>query len=349
MRSGLALAISLGWVLALLPQGKAGALAPQASTLPRVSVQSDIVYGTADGVSLLMDVYSPTTGTPPYPGIILVHGGGFYSGDKSDPNMVRASKIFAALGYVAFNINYRLAPAYPYPAADEDAQQAVIFARTNAGRFNVDPARLAIAGSSAGSTIGAWVGLVGTGPLDTGSRVAAIVTWSGALDLVALASELPPNDPRLNPIAPGHGWLPSGPDLPQAEKAASPITYVDPTDPPMLMLNAAHELTPIQQPQLMLAKLQRAGIASRMITLPGTTHALQGANFFLDMLYAVIFFDRELDHSSGLARLVFGTKLLPPIPHDTPIVRALFLLALIALAIWALAEIVLAIRPRARR
>src|SRR6185503_5963657 len=73
--------------------------AVQASPLagdPTVDVQRDVQYGIADGVPLMMDIYEPAAQSGPLPAIVVIHGGGFYSGDKSDPDVARVSHMFAA-------------------------------------------------------------------------------------------------------------------------------------------------------------------------------------------------------------------------------------------------------------
>jgi acetyl esterase len=342
---GLALAISLGWALTLLPQDEAGAVAPQATAASLVSIQSNVTYGTADGVDLLMDVYTPVRGTAPYPAVIALHASGFYSGDKTDPDIVRASKILAIAGFVTFTIDYRLAPEYPYPAAPHDAQQAVLFVRENAERFNIDPNRIGIAGASAGATIGAWVAYVGKGPLNTGSRVAAVVGWSGPMDLPALATELSSSDQRLSPTSPGHGYL-SGPDIEQEAIEASPITYVDPTDPPMLLTVGAREQTPIQQPELMEHKLQRAGIPVELQVISRGDHALYGANFRPAIVAAIFFLGRELGNNP-----LRGLQIsLGPFGRYHRLPRIVLWVVLLGLLVWVLFELARggSAKPRAR-
>jgi len=342
---GLALAISIGWVVTLRPQDEAVAVAPQATAASLVSVESNVLYGTADGVDLLMDVYSPVRGTGPYPAVIALHASGFYTGDKTDPDIVRASKILAIAGFVTFSINYRLAPQYPYPAAPHDAQQAVLFVRENAERFHIDPNRIGIAGASAGATIGAWVAYVGKGALNTGSRVAAVVGWSGSMDFPALAEELSPSDQRLNPTSPGHGYL-SGPDIQQEAIEASPITYVDPTDPPMLLTIGAREQTPIQQPELMEHKLQLAGVPVELQVIPSKDHALYGANFRPAVTAAIFFLGQELNNSP-----LRGLQIsLGPFGRYHRLPRIVLWVVLLALLAWAVIELARgrSATPRAR-
>jgi acetyl esterase len=340
---GLALAISLVWTIGPLSRDATLALSQRAISVPQVSVQSNVVYGTAAGVNLSMDVYAPVRGSAPYPAVIVIHGGSFYSGDKTDDDVVRASRILAIAGFTTFAIDYRLAPEYPYPAAPHDAQQAVLFVRENAERFHIDPNRIGIAGASAGATIGAWVAYIGTGPLTTGSRVAAVVAWSGPMDFPALADELSPSDARDNPNAPGRGYF-SGPDLEQQAIDASPITYIDPTDPPMLLTVGAREQTPIQQPELMERKLQQAGVPVELQVIPSRDHALYGANFRPAVTAAIFFLGQELNNNP-----LRGLQIsLGPIGRYHRLPRIVLWVVLLGLLAWALIELARG-RPAAPR
>src|SRR5262245_32742837 len=78
------------------------------------------------------------------PGIVVIHGGGWLEGDKSSFT-TRAGGVpgniedFAALGFVAVTINYRLSGEAPFPAALEDCKCAVRWLRAHAEEFHVDP------------------------------------------------------------------------------------------------------------------------------------------------------------------------------------------------------------------
>src|SRR5437879_4024084 len=123
-------------------------------------VQTDVLYGTAGGQSLLMDVYAQPGNGQRRPAIVLIHPGGFVGGSKSDPDISKVASFYAEHGYVVFNINYSSArDGFPYPAQVEDVMQAVRFVRTNASQYGIDPSRIATFGASAGATLAASVGL----------------------------------------------------------------------------------------------------------------------------------------------------------------------------------------------
>src|SRR5438132_4753746 len=107
-----------------------------------VTVTRDVVYRTVDGELLRLDAYAPTAKTRKRPAILLVHGGSWREGDKS--NFTEDAMKLAQLGYVAFSINYRLAPAHPFPAAVDDVRSAVGWVRGPAQvkTYKLDPKRV---------------------------------------------------------------------------------------------------------------------------------------------------------------------------------------------------------------
>ncbi len=243
-------------------------------------VQTDVPYGTAAGQSLLMDVYAQP-GNGQRPAIVLIHPGGFVGGDKSDADISKVASFYAQHGYVVFNINYRSArDGFPYPDQVQDVMQAVRFVRTNASQYGINPSRIATFGASAGATLAASVGVEGTGAWNEGSRVAAIVSWSGALDLVSVATQ------NLNALEGLYTYVTGKPgkktnrqgaiDVTTIEpllQKASPINYVDHTDPPMFIANSVQEFMPLNQAQAMANKLKTAGVVNQLFS-PAKGHAL---------------------------------------------------------------------------
>ncbi|MCC6649167.1 MAG: alpha/beta hydrolase [Polyangiaceae bacterium] len=117
-----------------------------------VELHRDVPYGDG-GKAHLADVYVPRRS--PFgarmPLVVYVHGGGFAMLSK-DTHRVMAMQ-FAARGYLVVNVNYRLGPRHAYPAPLLDVAQAVGFACAEAGRWGGDPARLVLAGESAGANL----------------------------------------------------------------------------------------------------------------------------------------------------------------------------------------------------
>ncbi len=238
----------------LLPIDLSG-LAPPALA-SGVKVYHDVQYGTAGGTSLLLDVYLPTDGGT-HPAIVVVHSGGWIKGDKSD--WAEQATYLAEQGYAAFVPNYRLAPQFLFPAAYQDLQTAVLWIRQNASRYSVIPTEIAAFGGSAGGNLAALLGTHGTGPLDQGSRVDAVVSWSGPMDMSAIR--------HLSRYL-GRNYTPA------VAQQASPITFVDGCDPPMFIANSTHEFVPLPQAVDMSNALKAAGVPEVFTAVDGSKHDL---------------------------------------------------------------------------
>lgn len=171
--------------------------------LYEVVVERDIVYGTGEIAlppgqkDLLLDLYKPATlnGPDVRPGIVLIHGGGFTRGSKTDPSMTELGHRFAEIGYVAVSIDYRLTGDAPTTedlatepndslkvaaaAARVDAALAVQWLRDHAAAYDIDPNRIAIAGYSAGAITA--LGVTYWAPGVQHAEVSAVFSLSGGL------------------------------------------------------------------------------------------------------------------------------------------------------------------------
>lgn len=103
-------------------------------------------------------VYTPA-GSGPFPALVFFHGGGWVLGcvDGSDAT---ARSLANAAGCVVVSVEYRLAPEHKYPAAADDCYAATRWVAANAAAIDVDPARIAVGGVSAGGNLAAVVTLM---------------------------------------------------------------------------------------------------------------------------------------------------------------------------------------------
>jgi acetyl esterase len=237
-----------------------------------VAVKNDVTFRTVGGEQLQLDVYQPAKKGKNRPAVVVVHGGAWTIGDKSW--FAQQGNQLAERGFVAFSINYRLAPAHTYPAAVEDVEAAVEWMRKHAKEYGVDPQRIGALGGSAGAHLVGLLATVGKGSLEKGHRIAAAVSWSGPMDFVSLAPAAA--TPAGGSFRTFLGCLPDA--CPDTYAAASPVTHVDKTDAPMLIVNSANELVPKSQADAMKAALDQAGVANQEIILPGTAHSRAYSN-----------------------------------------------------------------------
>lgn len=263
---------------------------PELATLPDIAVIPDISYGAdpaqrldaclppdADGgVQGAADSDDPAgpeledPAAPARPAIVVVHGGSWSRGDKADIAWRAVCQWLASAGYVTLSINYRLAPANPFPAAIDDVQAAVAWLREDdqLGRFDVDPERIGAFGGSAGGNLVALLGTRGSGDLTSGSRVAAVADLSGPIDLTGLAA----TDDFI-PVQLAYLGCATSADCPAAVDA-SPFYSIDQTDPPFFVAHSTAEKIPLAQSEIFVAGLRAAGVPVEFVTVEGTLHSI---------------------------------------------------------------------------
>jgi acetyl esterase/lipase len=117
-----------------------------------VRVDAGLAYG--EHPRQCMDIYrqDDAHGAPPAPVVVFVHGGAFMRGNMNSNAEIygNVTRYIAQQGYVAVNLEYRLAPQAAYPAGSEDIALALAWLRQNAGRFGGNPQHIVLAGHSAG-------------------------------------------------------------------------------------------------------------------------------------------------------------------------------------------------------
>jgi acetyl esterase/lipase len=113
----------------------------------------------------VLDVHVPSSGARPFPVVLYVHGGGWTAGSRADlPDLIRTLR--PDVGVAVVSIDYRLVASAPdgaytntFPAASYDVDRAIRFVRANAGRWDLDPDHIIVAGISAGGQLAALAGV----------------------------------------------------------------------------------------------------------------------------------------------------------------------------------------------
>ncbi len=118
-----------------------------------VELVRDVPYVPGGDAAHRLDVWRPRDASPdaPRPCIFYVHGGGFRILSK-DTHWIMGL-MFARAGYVVFNVNYRLAPAHPFPEGLRDVCDALRWVADHATEYGADPGELVFAGESAGANL----------------------------------------------------------------------------------------------------------------------------------------------------------------------------------------------------
>lgn len=117
-------------------------------------------------------------GTGPFPGVIMVHGGGWKSRSYEDIRVV--AKSLATRGFSVLSINYRFSPEHRHPAPVEDLEKALQHFKTNAETYKLDPKRIGLWGYSSGAHTVAYYAM--TRNLNPELKVQAVVAGGGPYD-----------------------------------------------------------------------------------------------------------------------------------------------------------------------
>lgn len=137
---------------------------------------------SAAGRAVPVRVYRPAAApAASAPAVIYIHGGGFMKGDLDSSDSVAWGFAEQARAVVV-SVDYLLTPEHPYPAAFDDCWATLLWLGQDAARFGVDPARIGLAGDSAGGNLSAAIALKAR---DTGAaqvRCAALVYPGTGLD-----------------------------------------------------------------------------------------------------------------------------------------------------------------------
>ena len=140
--------------------------------LTGVTSESGIVFRKGGEMELKLEVHHPPAGTANSACVIEVYGGGFTRGNTGG-HYQDMFKRFAALGYVCVAPQYRLAQEGKWPAQIDDLKAGIRWTVENAGRLGIDPAKIVVAGYSAG----AQLAFLAAGDAEVGRKLAACIAY----------------------------------------------------------------------------------------------------------------------------------------------------------------------------
>lgn len=123
-----------------------------------ITISERMITG-ADNAQIRVKLYTPNTTSGPKPVIVYYHGGGWVIGS---PEVYEYSTLALAeeTGAIVMSVDYRLSPEFKFPTAHEDAYRAYEWAKNNAATINGNPAKVAVAGESAGGNMAITVAMM---------------------------------------------------------------------------------------------------------------------------------------------------------------------------------------------
>ena len=261
----------------------------------KVATEYDLTYTRVGETELKLDLARPATGEGPFPGVLVIHGGGWRAGNKADVRSILDE--FAKRGYVAISPQYRFCPEHRFPAQVHDVKAAVRWLKSRAKDYKVDASHLGAVGFSAGAHLSMMLGvtsaadgLEGEAPADApDTKIQAVVNYFGPTDLAA--SDVPDvTKPIVNEFIGGDS----------KEKAkefaqASPLTFVTKDDAPILSFQGTKDpLVPHTQATKLADAQTAAGVPGRVELLLGAGHGWGGDDLKHTMSESFIFFDKYL-------------------------------------------------------
>jgi len=231
----------------------------------------DVSYGS--NAQQKMDVYLPAgRSTATTKVIIMIHGGGWNSGDKADFNAYVDSLKKREPTYAIFNINYRLANAPDiFPAQEQDVKAAVEFIYGKRSEYGISD-KFVLIGASAGAHLALLQAYKITSPV----KAKAVVDFFGPADLIEMYNN--PTTPLvpllLNAVTGGNPTTSNA-----IYTQSSPINFVTAQSPPTIVLHGGADIVvSVSQSVFLNAKLATSGVTRQYVYYPAEGHGWVGAN-----------------------------------------------------------------------
>jgi acetyl esterase/lipase len=242
---------------------------------------TDVSYGS-DALQK-MDVYLPAgRSTDTTKLIVMVHGGAWIEGDKSEFASFVPILQQRFPGYAIANINYRLATqvANPFPTQENDMKAAVNFLIEKSGTYHISQ-KIVLLGASAGAHMALLQAYKYSSP-----QIKVVVDFFGPVDMNGLYNFYPPGSfgqlafqtlLNGNPVSNASMYIQS-----------SPISFVSAQSPPTIIFHGTtDDVVPITQSSALRDKLTSFGVKNQMISYPNVGHEVWSSAIMNDVFNKV--------------------------------------------------------------
>jgi acetyl esterase/lipase len=227
------------------------------------------------------------------PAVIMIHGGGWRSGNKNQMQLL--GQEIASKGYSCFAIEYQLSLEAKYPEGIYDVKNAIKFVKDNAKKFNVDPNKIAVLGCSSGGQMAALIGTTNkdaafedkSNKSKSSSQVQAIVDIDGILAF---------KHPESKEGEMAGFWLGgSYEEKPENWKNASALSHTNKKTPPILFINSSFDRFHAGRDD-MIAILDQNKIYSEVHTIENSPHSFWFFQPWFDqtVMFTTEFLDKVL-------------------------------------------------------
>ncbi|MGC4071926.1 MAG: alpha/beta hydrolase [Nibricoccus sp.] len=231
-----------------------------------VAAESRVFAHAGTAEALTLDFYR-AQGVAKAPCVIVVHGGGWDSGDRSQ--MAAFNSRLARRGFAVAAVSYRLAPKHIWPAQRDDLYAAMTYLKERAGELGIDPERLVLFGRSAGGQIAEAVAYN-----QPDAAVRGVIALYAPADMEFAWSHTPERDvlDSKKLIRQLTGGTPES--ARENFVSASPYLHAKRGVPPTLLMHGVIDsLVWRRQSERLAEKLQGEGVPCVLIELPWAVHA----------------------------------------------------------------------------
>jgi acetyl esterase/lipase len=225
------------------------------------------VFANAGGEDLSLDFYS-AEGRRPAPCVVIVHGGGWDTGDRHEfPDL---NRYLSTHGYAVAAIDYRLAPNSPWPAQWEDTISALRYLTENADSLGIDAKKFVLMGRSAGGQIAETVAVTGTQPGVIGCIALYAPADMNFAYQYANKKDILNSDKLLRQYL---GGTPT--EAKENYDSASPYSLVSEKSPPTLLIHGGNDdMVWVKQSERYASQLKANTVKHVFLRVPWATHAL---------------------------------------------------------------------------
>jgi acetyl esterase/lipase len=258
-----------------------------------VKVVANVPYTSAGQKACIGDLYLPAGDGSLRPAVVVVHGGAWVMGSKTDSGEADVAERLAKHGYVVFDIDYRLIKdGGTFPHSIGDIKDAIAFLDANAANYAINKERVGVFGASSGGFLALLAAYTaGTPELAEGHyseivKPAAVVTYSSITDCLPLEKK------------PIFDYMDDTPwHTPELYQKAAAATYAKTAVPTLCVHAIRDKIVPYEQSSELIKKLQASGVEAELETVQSYKHAFHeqpGWERELAFARTLAFFDKIL-------------------------------------------------------
>lgn len=263
----------------------------------QLEIADDVLVEKFPNRTLYLDFARPKTGDGPFPLVVLIHGGGWSTGNRKQMRQYMLN--LAKTGYASACVEYRLSSEAKYPAQINDSAQAINYLIDRASEYKINTNKIALYGVSAGGHIALILSGV-QNDIDSKSLpltrlhapIRATASLAGPTDLSKrfppllqdLVNRLFSKNHRINKQAIALDHL-----------FASPTTFIDAHDPPILLVHGTKdEIVPFAQAKELISLCREKNANANLISIKGADHSGGGnPNDWANSMASILKFLRE--------------------------------------------------------